>query len=136
MFPKDFSQFQVANLAGLGAIYWGIGTYIIRRFGPVIYVNDLRRLSMFASFVPVSYALIYFSEVIVGINSKDRLTSTVIMCTSSLFLDGIALMWFPTIYENPELKQQNQSAAVTGSRMAAASILGGVGIILAVALLT
>ena len=136
MLPKDFSQFQVANLAGLGAIYWGVAAYILRRFGPAVFANDLRRLSMFLSLVPVSYIVIRFSEALVGINLKDRVTSTAIMCSSALLLDGIAFMWFPTIYENPELKQKNQHAVVTVSRMAAASILGGVGIILAVALLT
>jgi hypothetical protein len=136
MLSKDFSQFQVANLVGLGAIYWGMAAYGIRRFGPVAYANDLRRISMFLSLVPVSYVLIRFSEAIVGINSKERLTSTAIMCSSALLLDGIAFMWFPTIYENPELKQKNPPAAVTVSRMGAALILGGVGVILGIALLT
>ena len=136
MLPKDFSQFQVASLAGLGAIYWGMAAYEIRCFGPVSLANDLRRISMFLSLVPLSYGVIRFSEAIVGINSKERLATTVIMCSSALLLDGIAFMWFPTIYENPELKQKNPAAAVTVSRMGAALILGGVGIILGIGLFT
>jgi hypothetical protein len=136
MLPKDFSQFQVASLAGLGAIYWGMAAYKIRRFGPVAYANDLRRISMFLSLLPIGYVVIRFSEAILGINSKERLTTTTIMCSSALLLDGIAFMWFPTIYENPELKQKNPPAAVTVSRMGAALILGGVGILLGIALFT
>ena len=136
MLPKDFSQFQVAGLVGLGTIYWGMAAYKIRYLGPIAYANDLRRISMFLSLLPLSYVLIRFSEGILGINSKERLAATTIMCSSALLLDGIAFMWFPTIYENPELKQKNPAAAVTVSRMGAALILGGVGVILGIALLT
>lgn len=136
MLPNTFSPFQVASLAGLGAIYWAIAACKIRYLGPIVYANDLRRLSMFVLLPPVGYVLMRVSEAIVGIDSKERLASTAIMCASALLLDGAAFMWLPTIYENPGLKEKDPPAAVTISRMGAAWILGGVGIIFVMALLT
>jgi hypothetical protein len=77
-----------------------------------------------------------FSEVLVGISSKQRVTSMAIMSVTALLLDGIAFMWFPTLYENPSLKQKNPTSSIILSRMGAGLILWGAGIFLGVALLT
>jgi len=58
------------------------------------------------------------------------------MSAAALMLDCVAFMWFPTLYENPTLKQKNPLSSIVLSRMGAAWILGGVGIILSIALLT
>jgi hypothetical protein len=136
MLPKDLSQFQISGLAGLGVIFWGMAAYTIRYAGHIIFANDLRKLSMYLSLIPVGYIVIRFSEGLLSISPKERLTTTSIMCSTALLLDGIAFMWFPTIYENPTLKQKNPSSSIIFSRMGAASILGGVGILLGIALLT
>jgi hypothetical protein len=136
MLSKELNQIQISGLVGLGVIYWGAAALTIRNAGHICFANDLRRSSMFMSLIPIGYITIRFSEGLLGISSKERLTTTAIMCSSALLLDGIAFMWFPTLYENPKLKEKNPSSSIILSRMGAASILGGVGIILGVALLT
>jgi hypothetical protein len=136
MLPKDLNQIQISGLVGLGVVYWGAAALTVRYAGHVCYANDLRRLSMFMSTIPIGYIVMRFSEGLLGISSKQRLITTAIMCSSALLLDGIAFMWFPTLYENPKLKQKNPSSSVILSRMGAAWILGGVGVCLGIALLT
>jgi hypothetical protein len=137
MLPKDLSQFQLPGLVGLGVVFWGMAAYKVRYAGHIVYANDLRRLSMFLSTIPLGYVAIRFSEGLLAISPKERLTTTSVMCSSALLLDGIVFMWFPTlIYENSILKQKNPSSAVAFSRMGAAWILYGVGVCLGIALLT
>ncbi len=136
MLSKNLSQFQISGLVGLGVIYWGIAAFKIRYAGHVVYANDLRRFSMYLSSIPIGYITIRFTEGLLGISSKERLTTTTIMCSTALLLDGIAYMWFPTLYENPTLKQKNSSSSIVLSRMGAAWLLYGVGVCLGIALLT
>ena len=67
-----------------------------------------------------------FSEGLVGIGVKQRLISVILMTASATFFDGVALMWFPILYENPIIRKTNPPAAVVISRMGAAWILYGV----------
>jgi hypothetical protein len=136
MLSKELSQIQVVGLTGLGVIYWGAAALTIRYAGHILFGNDLRRFSTFMASIPVLYLTMGFSEGIIGISSKQRLISLVLMIAPALLLDGIAFMWFPTLYENPTIKKKNLSSAVTISRMGAALILFGAGASFYVGLLT
>jgi hypothetical protein len=136
MLPKDLNQIQISGLVGLGVVYWGAAALTIRYAGHICYANDLRRFSMCMSAIPIVYIAMRFGEGLLDISSKHRLTSTAIMSTSALLLDGIAFMWFPTLYENPKLKEKNPSSSIILSRMGAAWILWGVGVSFGIALLT
>jgi hypothetical protein len=133
---EHLNQAQISGLVGLGVIFWGAAALKIRYAGHIFYANDLRRFSTYILSIPISYIAIRFSEELLSISSKQRLTSTAIMSAAALMLDGIAFMWFPTLYENPTLKQKNPLSSIVLSRMGAAWILGGVGICLSIALLT
>jgi hypothetical protein len=113
-----------------------MAAYTIRYAGHIVYANDLRRLSMYLSSIPIGYIAIRFNEELLSISSKKRLTTTSIMCSTALLLDGIAFMWFPTLYENPKLKQKNSSSSILFSRMDAGWIVWGVGVSFGIALLT
>jgi hypothetical protein len=136
MLPKDFNQIQISGLVGLGVVYWVAAALTIRYAGHICFSNDLRRFFMYMSAIPIVYIAMGFGEGFLGISSKHRLTSTAIMSTSALLLDGIAFMWFPTLYENPKLKQKRLSSSIVFSRMGAAWILWGVGVSFGIALLT
>jgi hypothetical protein len=136
MLPKELNQSQVFGLGGLGVIYWGLAALAIRYVGDILFANDLRRFLTFMASIPVLYMTMQFSEGLLGISSKQRLISLVLMTTPALLLDGIAFMWFPTLYENPTIRKKNLSSAITISRMGAASILFGVGASFCLALLT
>ena len=123
MYFKEFSQFQIFSLCSLGVIYWGLGVLAIRHAGHIMFANDRRRFGMYLASIPLLYVTMVFSEGIVGISSKQRLISAILMTISAIFLDGTALMWFPTLYENPTIRKTNPPAAVVISRMGAAWIL-------------
>jgi hypothetical protein len=136
MLLEHLKQPQIYGLIGLGGIYWGIAALTIRYVGHTLFANDLRRVATFGALIPVSYTLITVSEGLIGIRSNQRLTTATIITTAALLLDGVAFMWFPTLYENPLIKKSNPHSAMAFSRMGAASILWGVGAVFAVALLT
>jgi NADH:ubiquinone oxidoreductase subunit 2 (subunit N) len=136
MLVPHISQAQVYGLVGLGAIYWGAAALAIRYAGHIMYANNVRRICAYSAIIPVGYLTIVFSEGLLGISSKHRLAATTIMCAAALLLDGVAFMWFPALYENPEVKTKNSHMATLFSRMGAAHILWGVGTILGVALFT
>jgi len=130
------NQIQISGLIGLGAVFWGAAALMVRYTGHIFFANDLRRFGIYLAAIPIGYTVMRFSEVLVGISSKQRVTSMAIMDVTALLLDGIAFMWFPTLYENPSLKQKNPTSSIILSRMGAGLILWGAGIFLGVALLT
>jgi hypothetical protein len=136
MLPKDFNQIQISGLVGLGVVYWGAAALVIRYAGHICYANDLRKFLMYMSAIPTVYIAMRFGEGLLDISTKQRLTTVAIMSTPALLLDGIAFMWFPTLYENPKLKQKNLSSSILFSRMGAGWILWGVGVSFGIALLT
>jgi hypothetical protein len=135
MKAEHLTHIQTYGLVGLGAFFWAVAAMTVRYTGHVCFANDLRRLSTYIAIIPASYVIILSSEALVGSASKQRLTATVIMDVTALMLDGAAFMWFPTLYENPELKKKNSHMAIAFSRMGAGSILWGAGVILGIALL-
>lgn len=82
-------------------------------------------LNQFEIFSLSSLGVIYwgiavFSEGLVGIGSKHRLVSVILMNASATLFDGIALMWFSILYENRTIRKTNPPATVVISRMGAA----------------
>ena len=126
MFLKELNQFQIFGLYSLGVIYWAIAVFTIRHAGHIMFANDLRRFSTYLATIPILYVIMQFSEGLVGISTRERLISVILMTASATFFDGIALMWFPELYENPTIRKTNSSLAVIYSRMGAAWILYGV----------
>jgi hypothetical protein len=126
MLLKELNQFQIVSLCILGVIYWGLAVFAIRHAGHIMFANDLRRFGMYLASIPILYVTMVFSEGLVGIGRKQRLASVILMTASATLFDGIALMWFPILYENPTIRKTNPPAAVIISRMGAAWTLYGV----------
>ncbi|UJR24261.1 hypothetical protein I4U23_027228 [Adineta vaga] len=134
MVGHSLSQSQLYSLVGLGALYWGAAAVTIRNVGHILFANDARRLATFAGLIPTGYMLIIVSEGLLGIHSSQRFMATAVMLAAALPLDGLAFMFFPSLYENPTIKKTNPHSAATFSRMGAASIFWGVGVVLIMAL--
>ena len=132
---EHLSRGQISGLVTLSALYWGAAAVKVRYAGHIFYANDLRRLGSFLATAPIGYVGIRLAEKLLSISPKERLVTTALLAAPALLLDGTALMFFPTVYENPELTSKNASQAVSTSRMGAAWILFGVGASLGVALL-
>jgi hypothetical protein len=136
MLTGYLNQGQVFGLAGLGVIFWGVGVLTIRYASHILFENDLRRVFSYISAIPTGFLIAGISEGLVGISSKHRLTSVAIMTVSALMLDGLAYMWFPTLYENPTLKKKNPPLSMALSRMGAGWLLWSTAIYFAIALFT
>jgi hypothetical protein len=133
---EHFNQGEVFSLIGLGAFFWGLGVVQIRYGGHIMFANNIRRICSFIGAIPLGFLLIWFSEKLLSISPKQRLTSTAIIATTAIMLDGTALMWFPTLYENPSLRKKNSFSSNSVLRMSAAFLLWAFGISFAIALLT
>lgn len=136
MRTKYFDQVQVFGLIGLGVVFWGLGVATIRYGGHIMYANNRRRIASYIAGIPLGYIMIRTSELLLSITPKQRVTTTAIVACAAIMLDGIALMWFPTLYENPPLRQRNTFSSISFSRMGAAWLLWGVGTALLVAIIT
>ena len=132
---EHLSQKQVSGLVALSVLYWGAAAAKVRYGGHIFYANDLNRLGSFLATVPIGYIGIRVAEKLLSISPRERLVTTSLLAAPALLLDGAALMFFPTVYENPSLTGKNDPLAVSTSRMGAAWILFGVGASLGVALL-
>ena len=136
MLTENFSQFQLFGFVGLGAFFWGVGVVTIRYGSNILFGNELRRIGSFIGAIPMAYATIRISEELLSVNPRQRLAATAIMACVALLLDGTALTWYPTLYENPSLRKKNSFASLTFSRMGAAWLLWTFGLNLFVPLFT
>lgn len=126
MLLDELNRFQTFSLCILGVIYWGIAAFAVRHAGHLMFANDTRKIVTYLASIPILYVTMVFSEGLVGIGSKERVASVILMTASATLFDGVALMWFPILYENPTIRKTNLPAAVAISRMGAAWILYGV----------
>ena len=136
MLSKILTSNQIYGLIGFGGFYWATAALAIRSVPEALLGNESRQIISFVGTFPVSYAGMRLTEAVLGINPLARVESVVIMGATATLLDGVALMWFPEIYENPELAKQDRSLAVLLSRRGAAWILWGGGALLVIALVT
>lgn len=132
---EHLSRGQITGLVALGAVYWGAAAVKIRYGGQIFYADNLRQIGSLLATAPLGYVSIRVAEKLFSIVPRDRLATTALLAAPALLLDGAALMFFPTVYENPELTEKNASLAVSTSRKGAAWILFGVGASLGIALL-
>lgn len=136
MLAENFSPFQLFGFVGLGAFFWGVGVTTIRYGSSILFGSELRRIGSFISAIPMAYATIRVSEELLSVDPRQRLAATAIIACVALLLDGAALMWYPTLYENPSLRKKNSFASLTFSRMGAAWLLWTFGLNLFIGLFT
>ena len=137
MLSTIFTSNQLFGLIGLGGVFWASAALAIRSVPELLFGTQNRQVLSFAAAAPVSlYGFLRPTEILLGISPSARVYTTVVLSASALLLDGIAMMWFPQIYENPELTKKNNTLALLYSRRGAAWILWGVGVGLIVALFT
>ena len=134
---QGLSTGQVTGLVGFGSFYWAVAAFAIRSRPKTLFGSGTNQLVTYASLVPISYAGIRVMEVALSLSPRHRLITASVSSATALFLDGIAMMWFPEqVYENPEIRKVNPSSAVLFARMGASAILWGVGVILTIAITT
>jgi hypothetical protein len=137
MLTLMFSSNQLFGLVGLGGVFWATAAFTIRSVPEILFGNPNRQIMSYLAAFPVSfYGFIRPTEIILGISPSARVYTSVILSAAALLLDGIAMMWFPHIYENPELMKKDNTMGLLFSRRGASWLLWGVGVGLTVALLS
>ena len=130
------NQSQITGLIGVGALLWVVGVMKIRYTGHILYITSPRRISVCLISVPLSFGLILAAEYLLSVPSSQRILMVSLVTTTTLILDGIALTWFPSLYENESIKKTNPRSATVLSRMGAGWLLYATGFTLAWAILT
>ena len=132
----SLNQSQVTGLIGLGAFLWAVGVAKIRYSGHICYVTSARRICTCLASIPASYGLIAAAEYLFAVPSSQRLPMVTLVATTTLVMDGVAMTWFPSLYENESIKKTNPRSAAVLSRMGAGWLLYGTGFALGWAILT
>lgn len=118
------------------AFLWAVAVVKIRYAGPYLYVTQMGKFVTLLMSLPVAYLTVFMTESVVGSSQPNRLLVSMIGSGTALVLDGIAYTWYPTLYENEEIKKINPTAAVKLARSGAGFLLYGVGFILLIAVMS
>ena len=136
MISTPFNVSQLSGLVGFGAFLWALGVVKIRYAGHLLYVTSVRRIGTLLVTLPLSYGLILTAEVTLGIHSTQRLSLVSTIGATTLIMDGVAMTWFPSLYENESIKKTNPRLATVLSRMGAGWLLYGTGFCVALSAFT
>ena len=136
MWSTILTSKQIYGLIGFGGLYWAAAALAIRSVPEVLFGNQNRQIMTYIAGAPLTYVAMLLTEMVMGLSPSTRVDSVMIMTAFATMIDGTALMWFPHIYENPELMKRNSTLAIILSRRGAAWILWGVGVGFLVAIIT
>ncbi|MDW3647106.1 MAG: DUF5367 family protein [Bacteroidia bacterium] len=90
---------QIPLFVILGFLYWFAGAMMVKFLGELVFTEDNPlSLFMFILAIPITYLAIYLSMLASKLSLSQMLEPLVIMTSSAIFLDGIALTWFQWIY--------------------------------------
>lgn len=129
----SLSEKQIASLISAGAFLWGVGVVKIRYAGPLCYSSEQKRLATFLATAPLSYAMVRAAEAIFVRTPVQRLPAVTILAGTTLMLDGIGFNFFPSWYEDENVKKVNPQVATQYSRTGAAWLLYGTGMCIFIA---
>jgi hypothetical protein len=115
---------RVAILAAIGAALWLAAALFIRWAGPMGAFRGAWVFVVYAAAIPATLPAIPMGRRAAGLPRDRVLAAVCVMCASALFLDGIALAGFRSLYGS-------DPAVILGG---AAWILWGVGVALALGL--
>ncbi len=113
---------QIGILIGYGILLWFGVALLIRGLEPLEALRGPGVAILYAALIPATYPLILLTRAIARVRPEQTLTAVVIATMTASLIDGIALMVDPALY-----------GADRGG--AGASILWGVGVALAFALM-
>jgi hypothetical protein len=122
---QEQKKFNPILFVILGAVFWLEALLFIRFGGEGLFVNSNPwLLLLFICSIPVAWILVKIGAVVGKVDGEDLLSAVTIMSLTALLLDGIALTWCQGWY----------GLAPSGLLLAAAWLLWGVGVSLALAL--
>ena len=93
MLSELLSANQNFGLIELGAVFWATAAVMIRSMPELLFGTQSRQIFTLAATAPLSYyGIIRPAEIILGISPLARVYTAIMMSTSALLLDGIAMM--------------------------------------------
>ena len=90
---------KILALIGCGLVVWAIAAGFIHFAGPIgAFVGDAKTLALYAVTPVIMFAAVVTICAVLHIDGASRLTAAVIMSTTALLLDGVAMRWFGDLY--------------------------------------
>jgi hypothetical protein len=121
---KPLSAAQTLLFLGLGLLFWFVAALFIRFVGASVFVTGSPwLLVIFLAGLPMAWGLVRLSAVLGRIDGPALFPAVTLLSVVGLLLDGVAITWFPALYGLP----------AESLVLAAAWLLGGVGVLITVA---
>jgi hypothetical protein len=89
---------QFAACVGLGALLWLVAALLLRFLGPIGIYDGMARAWLYLLIVPGTYPFLLMVERVAGLGRAQLFTGVAVMTMAAMFLDGVALAWFPGLY--------------------------------------
>lgn len=87
---------------GIGVVLWFVAAMMIRFLGPAVFVPGSAALPLvFALSIPVAWAFLWVGTTGIGVRGAAVMPAVIIMSFTAMFLDGLALTFFPALYGLP-----------------------------------
>lgn len=91
---------QVATLAALGAAFWLLAAMMLRALVPMGALDGGARVLTLALVIPGTYTAVLLSRWLARLRVDQVGFGIAIVTAAALLLDGVAMLWFPSLYAN------------------------------------
>lgn len=86
----------------LGVVLWFVAALMFRLVGPTLLSPGNPALPLvFALSIPVAWAFLWVGTTAIGVRGAAVLPAVVVLSFTAMFLDGLALTFFPALYGLP-----------------------------------
>lgn len=97
---------RLPQLIGLGVFFWFVAALAIRFVGPWVFVagSPALPLTFFVASPPICWAFVWAGKLLSGVRGTAIFPAMVIMSSVAMFLDGLAITFFPALYGLPPVQ--------------------------------
>lgn len=119
---------QLTNLVIFGAIGWFAAAMLARTIGPMGAFDGINMVILYGLIVPGTIPIVLVVRKFAGLKRHQMFVGMSVLTMSALFLDGMAVAWFPSLYGSDTALVANSAAAIlwgAGVGMALGLVMGG-----------
>jgi hypothetical protein len=89
---------QFGVCVGLGALLWLVAALLLRFLGPMGIYDGMARVWLYLLIIPGTFPFLLMVERVAGLGRAQLFTGVAVVTMAAMFLDGVALAWFPGLY--------------------------------------
>ncbi len=89
---------QTATVVATGIVLWFVAAMAIRYFGSWLFDFGLKHILFYVLLFPISFPFVLLLEKLAGLTKDTVFAGVSIATMAALFLDGIAIAFFPGFY--------------------------------------